>query len=35
MIYVSSPLSFIPVIYIQLGGGCVGFCQDGSPIAMG
>ena len=34
IIYKSSSLSFIPVIYIQLDGGHVGFCQDGSPIGL-
>jgi len=32
--YESSPLSFVPVIYIQLDGGHVGFCQDGCPIGL-
>jgi len=29
-----SPLSCICVIYIQLDGGHVGFCQDGCPIVL-
>ena len=34
IMYESSPLSFVPVIYIQLDGGHVGFCQDGCPIGL-
>ena len=30
----SSPLSFIPVIYIKLDGGHVGFCHYGGPIVL-
>jgi len=32
--YESSPLRFIRVIYIQLYGGHVGFCQDCGPIGL-
>jgi len=32
IIYESSHLSFILVIYIQLDGGHVGICQNGGPL---